>query len=116
MNSIKFGVTGTARKDLVKAICEFTDTTATYQGVPSMAYRIGDYEVARDGMLIGPNLQATADLVKVCKNVPIIHSGGVKSLADITALKPLPIAGIIIGKSIYEGTLNVEDAVKELAT
>jgi phosphoribosylformimino-5-aminoimidazole carboxamide ribotide isomerase len=72
-------------------------------------------DIARDGTLQGPNIKATEKLVKVCKNVPIIHSGGVKDLADITALKPLCIAGIIVGKAIYEGTLDVAAAVRELA-
>ena len=56
-------------------------------------------DIARDGTLQGPNMHATARIRKVCKNVPIIHSGGVKELADITALKDLPIAGIIVGKA-----------------
>ena len=72
-------------------------------------------DIARDGMLQGPNLRAITKLTKICKNVPIIHSGGVKSLPDITALKALPIAGIIVGKSLYEGTLDVKEAVHELA-
>ena len=71
-------------------------------------------DIARDGMLKGPNLRATTKLTKVCKIVPVIHSGGVKSLADVTALKHLDIAGIIVGKALYEGTLNAADAVKEL--
>lgn len=73
-------------------------------------------DITRDGMLLGPNLKATARLARVCKNVPIVHSGGVKSLADIANLKGLPIFGIIVGKAIYEGTLDVADAVKELAS
>jgi phosphoribosylformimino-5-aminoimidazole carboxamide ribotide isomerase len=72
-------------------------------------------DIARDGMLKGPNIKQTQQLTKAMKKVPIIHSGGVKSLADITALKKLPIAGIIVGKAIYEGTLNVGEAVQELA-
>jgi phosphoribosylformimino-5-aminoimidazole carboxamide ribotide isomerase len=71
-------------------------------------------DIARDGMLQGPNVTATEKLLKVSKNVPIVHSGGVTTLADITALKELPIEGIIVGRAIYEGTLNVEDAVREL--
>jgi len=43
-----------------------------------------------------------------------VHSGGVTTLADITALKELPIEGIIVGRAIYEGTLKVDEAVKEL--
>ena len=39
-----------------------------------------------------------------------------RTLADITALKMLPLEGIIVGKAIYEGTLKVADAVRELAT
>ena len=73
-------------------------------------------DIARDGTLQGPNIKATEKLLMVCKNVPIVHSGGVKDIGDIAALKPLAIAGIIVGKAIYEGTLNVADAVKELAT
>jgi phosphoribosylformimino-5-aminoimidazole carboxamide ribotide isomerase len=72
-------------------------------------------DIARDGMLTGPNVGATALLTKSVKNVPIIHSGGVKDLSSIKALKGMPIAGIIVGKAIYEGTLDVAAAVKELA-
>jgi len=71
-------------------------------------------DIARDGTLEGPNLRATANLTKVVKHIPIIHSGGVKSLDDIIALKDLAIDGIIVGKSIYEGTLDVAEAVREL--
>lgn len=73
-------------------------------------------DIARDGTLIGPNLTATAVLTKAVKNLPVIHSGGVAKLADITALKTLKIAGIIVGKAIYEGSLDVRQAVQELAT
>jgi phosphoribosylformimino-5-aminoimidazole carboxamide ribotide isomerase len=72
-------------------------------------------DIARDGMLQGPNVRATVRLVKVCKNVPVVHSGGVTTLADITALKSVPIQGIIVGRALYEGTLDVAAAVKELA-
>jgi len=72
-------------------------------------------DISRDGMMMGPNVQATARLLKVCKSVPIVHSGGVTTLADVTALKSLPIQGIIVGKALYEGTLNVAEAVKALA-
>jgi phosphoribosylformimino-5-aminoimidazole carboxamide ribotide isomerase len=73
-------------------------------------------DISRDGMMQGPNISATERLLKVCKNVPVVHSGGVTTLADITALKDLPIQGIIVGRAIYEGTVNVAQAVKELYT
>lgn len=72
-------------------------------------------DIARDGMLQGPNVQATQRLLKVCKNVPVVHSGGVTTLADITALKELAIEGIIVGRALYEGTLKLDEAVRELA-
>jgi phosphoribosylformimino-5-aminoimidazole carboxamide ribotide isomerase len=71
-------------------------------------------DISRDGMLKGPNVRATEQLLKVCKNVPIVHSGGVTTLADITALKDLPLQGIIVGRALYEGTLKLEEAVREL--
>ena len=73
-------------------------------------------DISRDGMLQGPNVQATARLLKVARKVPIIHSGGVTTLTDIQALKELPIQGIIVGRALYEGTLKVEEAVSELRT
>ncbi len=67
-------------------------------------------DITRDGTLAGPNVQATAELVRLIPNIPIIHSGGVANLADIAQLKELPIAGIIVGRAIYEGTLDVRQA------
>jgi phosphoribosylformimino-5-aminoimidazole carboxamide ribotide isomerase len=72
-------------------------------------------DISRDGMLQGPNVAATAKLAMVCKKVPIVHSGGVTTLADIMALKHVPVQGIIVGKALYEGTLDVRAAVRELA-
>ena len=72
-------------------------------------------DITRDGTLSGPNVQATAELVKLIPNIPIIHSGGVATLDDIRKLMSLPIAGIIVGRAIYEATLNVAEAVQVLA-
>ncbi len=72
-------------------------------------------DIARDGTLVGPNIAATETLVEHTGSIPVIHSGGVGSLNDIRALKHLPIEGIIVGKAIYERTLDVAQAVSELA-
>ena len=72
-------------------------------------------DIARDGTLIGPNIAATETLVQHTGTIPVIHSGGVGSLHDIRALKHLPIEGVIVGKAIYERTLDVAEAVRELA-
>ncbi len=96
-------------EDLPKA----TDIARNVDGWPLAAIIYTD--IARDGMMIGPNIKATAVLAKICKHVPIVHSGGVTAIEDIALLKRLPISGIIVGKAIYEGTLDVADAVRVLA-
>ena len=73
-------------------------------------------DITRDGTLSGPNVQATAELAALIPDIPIIHSGGVATLDDIRKLMHLPIAGIIVGRAIYEGTLKVAEAVQVLAS
>ncbi len=73
-------------------------------------------DITRDGTLTGPNIAATEVLVRHTGDIPVIHSGGIGGLDDIRALKHLPLAGIIVGKAIYERTIDVGEAVRELAT
>ena len=70
-------------------------------------------DIARDGTLSGVNIEATAKLA-AASGIDIIASGGVKSLEDIHALKVREedgIIGVIAGKSIYEGTLSLPEAI-----
>ncbi len=67
-------------------------------------------DIAKDGMLTGPNLERTRALVEAVET-PVIASGGVKEVQDIRNLKPLGVAGVIVGRSLYEGTLTVPDAL-----
>ena len=70
-------------------------------------------DIARDGTLSGVNIEATANLA-TSSGVDIVASGGVKSLEDIHALKEREtdgIVGVIAGKSIYEGTLSLSEAI-----
>jgi phosphoribosylformimino-5-aminoimidazole carboxamide ribotide isomerase len=73
-------------------------------------------DISRDGTLAGANVQATAEFAAMVPDIPVIHSGGVARLDDIRRLMHLPIAGIIVGRAIYEGTLNVAEAVELLAS
>jgi phosphoribosylformimino-5-aminoimidazole carboxamide ribotide isomerase len=68
-------------------------------------------DIGRDGMLEGPDLIGlTASAAAT--DVPVIASGGVSSLDDITALAGIPdLGGIITGKAIYEGRFSVIDAL-----
>lgn len=73
-------------------------------------------DIATDGMLSGPNLEAVEQMA-VATGKEVIASGGVSELADLTALKELSAKGVkgaIIGKAIYEGRFNVEEALSEV--
>jgi phosphoribosylformimino-5-aminoimidazole carboxamide ribotide isomerase len=67
-------------------------------------------DIKSDGMLKGPNVDATADIIKA---VPanVIASGGVTSLTDIAALKRIGASGAIIGRALYTGDLTLYDAI-----
>lgn len=68
-------------------------------------------DISKDGTLSGPNLQQLSDLIAAvsCK---IIASGGVSTITDIHTLKQLDVYGVICGKSIYKGTLNLRAAIR----
>jgi phosphoribosylformimino-5-aminoimidazole carboxamide ribotide isomerase len=78
-------------------------------GVTAIIYT----DIARDGMMQGPNLTATAALARAI-SIPVIASGGVSSLDDIRNLLQIEsagIAGVITGKAIYNGSLTLREAV-----
>jgi phosphoribosylformimino-5-aminoimidazole carboxamide ribotide isomerase len=62
-------------------------------------------------MLAGPNVKAVADMVKSFAG-DVIASGGVSDLDDIKRLKEAGAAGVIIGKALYDGRINLEDALE----
>lgn len=67
-------------------------------------------DIARDGMLEGPNLEATAALAQAVR-APVIASGGVGSLDDLLRLAQLPIAGCIVGRALYDGRFTLRSAL-----
>jgi phosphoribosylformimino-5-aminoimidazole carboxamide ribotide isomerase len=72
-------------------------------------------DIARDGMLTGPDVDGLAAAARAT-SIPVIASGGVSSLADVAALRDVPgIAGVITGKALYEGRFTVAEALQELA-
>lgn len=70
-------------------------------------------DIACDGMLTGPNVEATHQLAQATK-VPVIASGGIGSLAHIEQLAAIPIWGMIAGRALYEGAFRVEQALAKL--
>ncbi len=69
-------------------------------------------DIAKDGMMAGPNL-LSLKLIVDASPVPIIASGGITSLADIAAIKALgpKVEGIILGKALYEGKIDLRQAI-----
>lgn len=70
-------------------------------------------DIATDGMLVGPNLESLRTMAEAV-DIEVIASGGVSKLADIVALKalePLGVTGVITGKALYEGTLDLAEAI-----
>ena len=67
-------------------------------------------DIAKDGMLTGPNIERTQELVQAV-DTPVVASGGVKEADDIRNLKPIGVAAVIAGRSLYEGTLTLKQAL-----
>ncbi len=78
-------------------------------GVTAIIYT----DIARDGMLEGPNTAATKAMVEGA-GVPIIASGGVSSLVDLFALREAGCAGAIVGKALYTGAISLQEALNTL--
>ena len=111
---IVVGVDAKGGKVAVEGWLEVTDTTALSfckelekMGIQTVIYT----DIAKDGMMQGPNLEETKKLVEET-NLQIVASGGVSSLEDLKALEKIGVHGAIIGKAIYTGAIQLEEAVK----
>ena len=67
-------------------------------------------DIAKDGMMSGPNFERTKALVEAV-DVPVVASGGVNTVEDIKKLTEFNPEAAIIGRSLYEGTLKLTDAI-----
>jgi phosphoribosylformimino-5-aminoimidazole carboxamide ribotide isomerase len=122
---IAVGIDAKAGQVAVEGWAETSDVTAL-----DLARKFEDAGVAvliftdidRDGLLQGVNVSSTADLARSV-SVPVIASGGVSSLADIDALLKIApttrtygggIIGLISGRALYDGSLDLSAALKRL--
>jgi len=71
-------------------------------------------DIGRDGMLLGANIEAMKEMAER-SNIPVIASGGVTDIDDVRRLAVLPLLGIIIGRSIYEKTIDRAEAIQVAA-
>ena len=77
-------------------------------GVSSIVYT----DIARDGMMTGPNLEATAELAEAI-SIPVVISGGMSNMDDVRnacSIEDKGVMGTILGRSIYEGTIDLQEA------
>ena len=68
-------------------------------------------DISRDGTLSGPNLKAMEEMVKAV-NVEVIASGGVSRIEDVKNLKEIGVSGVIIGKALYTGDIDLGEALE----
>jgi phosphoribosylformimino-5-aminoimidazole carboxamide ribotide isomerase len=79
-------------------------------GVKSLIYT----DVSKDGTLSGPNIKRIKAILSSVK-IPVVACGGISSLEDIKKLKqlqPRGLSGVIIGKALYEGKINLKEAIE----
>jgi phosphoribosylformimino-5-aminoimidazole carboxamide ribotide isomerase len=116
---VAVGIDARAGRVAVAGWAEETDLDATDlarcfedAGVAALVYT----DIDRDGALQGPNTAATAALARAVR-IPVIASGGVSSLDDLRALAATGvIEGVISGRALYEGRLDLTEALKLLET
>jgi len=108
-----------ARKDrvAVEGWTEQTDMTPAeiagryeVDGISAIVYT----DIQRDGMGTGPNVEATKSLAKAV-GTPVIASGGISGIDDVAKVLPLSqygVMGMITGRALYKGTLNLVEAVE----
>jgi len=91
-----------------------TETTAI-----EVAQKVSDWplaaivytDIATDGTLEGPNVEETRKMTEVT-HTPIVASGGVGTLEHLRELRKLNVQGAIIGRSLYEGTFTIDEALE----
>lgn len=76
-------------------------------GVAAIIYT----DIARDGMMTGPNVEATSQLAKHV-SIPVIASGGIAALDDLIHLKKAGCSGAIVGKALYSKAFSLEEALR----
>ncbi len=115
---VAIGIDARGGRVAVEGWAETTETEATDlarrfedAGVAAIVYT----DIDRDGAMAGPNVAATAALARAVA-IPVIASGGVSSLADLAALKACgaPLDGVISGRALYEGKLDLGAALRLL--
>ncbi len=73
-------------------------------------------DIATDGTLAGPNLEALREMAQASR-VPVIASGGIGCMADLLSLlplEPLGVCGVIVGRALYDGRVDLSEAIRAM--
>ena len=117
--NIAVGIDAKEGKVAVKGWIEAVDLSAMEFAKSVEEIGIGTViytDISRDGMMIGPNFEGQIEMLENL-NIDVIASGGVASLADIERFKEIGaqhsnLNGVITGKAIYDGELDVAEAIR----
>lgn len=111
---VAVGIDASGGKVAIKGWLEVTDEDAITLGrkleglgVSCIIYT----DISRDGMLAGPNLEAMREMARAV-GIPVVASGGVSSIEDIEHLKGIELEGVIIGKALYSGAIELNEAIE----
>jgi len=109
---------GIDAKNGMVAVKGWVEVTSVY--AKELALKMQDYgaagiiytDISKDGMMTGPNIDSTAEIVEALK-IPVIASGGISSINDIKKLMTIKgLWGAITGKAIYSGAIDLREAIK----
>jgi phosphoribosylformimino-5-aminoimidazole carboxamide ribotide isomerase len=91
-----------------------TDLAKSFEGCGIAA--IISTDIATDGTLAGPNIEALRAMAEA-SSIPVIASGGIGTLEDILSLlsiAPLGVEGVIVGRALYDGTVDLAEALQAI--
>ena len=105
----------------IKGWVEVTQMKATDLAKKLKNYNIASIiytDISKDGMMIGPNIDAIREFAS-STDIPVIASGGVSTLEDLRRIKNIAhygIEGVIIGKALYTGAIDLREAMKAVGS
>ena len=116
-NRIVVGIDARNGKVATRGWITDTDTDATslakrFEGLGLAA--IVSTDIATDGTLAGPNLEALRAMASA-SSTPVIASGGIGTVSDLLSLlplEPLGVRGVIVGRALYDGTVDLKEALE----
>lgn len=117
-HKIAVGIDARKGKVATRGWLETSEVEATKlaQEISPLAAAIIYTDIHRDGTLVGPNKEALRELANAV-DIPIIASGGISSLTDLLSLlslESLGVTGVIVGKAIYTGKVNLKEAIQAI--